>query len=44
MERQLDGVKVRRILRQEPEACANIPESLIDTGDPDPPVASKSLS
>src|SRR5215470_99749 len=30
MERQLDGVKIRRILRQESEACANTPESLLD--------------
>jgi hypothetical protein len=33
MEHQLDGVKVRRILRQESEACANTPESLLYTGD-----------
>jgi len=33
MEGQLDGVKVRRILRQESEACANTPESFLDTSD-----------
>src|SRR5215471_10036839 len=33
MEGQLDGVKIRRILRQESEACANTPESLLDTSD-----------
>ena len=33
MEGQLDGVKVRRVLRQESEACANTPESLLDTSD-----------
>src|SRR5262252_1565477 len=33
MERQLDGVKIRRILRQESEACANTPESLLDPSD-----------
>src|SRR6516165_2563605 len=33
MERQLDRVEVGRILRQEFEACANTPESLLDTGD-----------
>src|SRR5262245_31427405 len=33
MEGQLDGVEVRRILRQESEACANTPESLLDTSD-----------
>lgn len=33
MEGQLDGVKVRRILRQESEACANTAESLFDTSD-----------
>jgi hypothetical protein len=33
MERQLDGVEVGRILRQESEACANTPESLLDTSD-----------
>src|SRR5215472_3516000 len=32
MERQLDGIKVRRILRQESEACANTPENLLYTG------------
>ena len=32
MEHQLDGVKVRRVLRQEFEACANTPESLLYTG------------
>src|SRR5215471_10448848 len=33
MERQLDGVKIRRILRQVSEACANTPESLLDPSD-----------
>jgi len=33
MKRQLDGVKVRRILRQEFEACANTPESFLYTSD-----------
>ena len=33
MESQLDGVKIRRILRQESEACANTAESLLNTGD-----------
>src|SRR6201984_189511 len=33
IEGQLDGVKVRRILRQESEACANTPESLLYTSD-----------
>lgn len=33
MEGQLNGVKVRRILRQESKACANTPESLLDTSD-----------
>src|SRR5215469_1967053 len=33
MERQLDGVKIGRILRQESEACANTPESLLDPSD-----------
>ena len=33
MERQLDGVEVGRILRQESEACANTPESLLDPSD-----------
>jgi len=33
MEGQLDGVKVRRILRQESEACANTPEGLLYTSD-----------
>src|SRR5215813_5861650 len=32
MERQLDGIKVRRILRQESEACANAPENRLYTG------------
>src|SRR5580692_3252577 len=33
MKHQLDGVKVRRILRQVSEACANTPEQLLHTGD-----------
>ena len=33
MEGQLDGVKVRRVLWQESEACANTPESLLYTSD-----------
>lgn len=33
MEQQLDGVKVRRILRQVSEACANAPEHLLYTRD-----------
>ena len=33
MEHQLDGVKVRRILRQVSEACANTPEQFLYTGD-----------
>src|SRR5215468_6506522 len=33
MERQLDGVKIRRILGQVSEACANSAESLLYTGD-----------
>src|SRR5215469_1919823 len=33
MERQLDGVKIRRILRQESEASANTAESLLYTSD-----------
>src|SRR5262249_50324326 len=33
MERQLDGVKIGRILRQESYACANTPESLLDPSD-----------
>src|SRR5215471_16014024 len=33
MEGQLDGVKIRRILRQESEACANTPASLLDPSD-----------
>src|ERR1700751_1772881 len=33
MEGQLDWVKVRRVLRQESEACTNTPESLLDTSD-----------
>ena len=33
MEGQLDRVKVKRILRQESEACTNTPESLLHTND-----------
>jgi hypothetical protein len=32
MEHQLDGVKVRRILRQVTEACTNSPDRLLHTG------------
>ena len=33
MEHQLDGVEVRRILRQVSEACANTPQHVLYTGD-----------
>src|SRR5215469_15470394 len=33
MKHRFDGIKIRRILRQESEACANSSESLLYTGD-----------
>src|SRR6516164_1115310 len=33
MEHQLDGVKIRRILRQVSKACADSADSLLHTGD-----------